>query len=589
MDFSEYYQRELDYLLESGHRFSNQHSNARHLVARSNNPYAERILEGVAFLTAKLHQRIDSGFPEVIEPILEMVAPQFLAPVPSCSILAFEPELSSSRAAKLLPEGTQVASRPNEAAERPACLFRTTHPTKLLPVRIASADYVVHREGPARLTIELETHEAGRIALQKAGRLEFFVNGELPIVSALLLALEQHCTGVFVRETQGKRHRLESTPLALPAFDAERRLLPWSQGQSLRSHRLIAEYAVLPEAFHFFEVRGFEALHIQQDRFRLEFEFDAPPELAGNIHTDTFHLHCVPVINLFEVSGDPLKVSALGSPRLIRAQELGPHDMEVFDLHDVEAQPEGGGPSEVVQPYYRFAQVSRRDEQKPNYSLTRSVSPVDGGLDTSLHFCNWTPANQKARGGTRIVSTELRCTNRHHPRALGVGDLCEQPKRGRKVPCAFRNLVAPTVPVRVGSHTSLQWRLAALMSLRRGNLQELAQLRALFELYEEFGALASREGGKVSFASAILSVDTKPLVSPVRGEIWSGIQIELELDASSLKIGPTYMLARLINEVFAANVAVNAFVQVQARCTSAGSGVLASWSFPRRFASRDLR
>lgn len=591
MSFSEYYQRELDYLLEMGHEFGKRHSNAQHLVARSNNPYAERILEGVAFLTAKIHQRIDSGFPEAVEPILEMVAPHFLVPVPSCSMLAFSPKLASARAAKVLAQGTQVASAPDRQKERPACIFQTTRPTTLLPVQVVAANYQANRDGSAHLSIELETHEAGRIALQKAGAIEFFVDGESHLVSTILLALDQHCSEVALQEGEAgaqRRVSLGPNPLRLPGFDAQRRVLPWEQGHCLRSHRMIAEYSVLPEAFHCFEVAGLDGLTIHQDRFSLEFEFQSPPEIAGNVLAETFLLHCVPVVNLFELSSDPLVVNALGSPRMVRAQELGPHDMEVYRVHSVQAQPEGGGASQDLEPYFRFSQSSRGDTDTPNYSLTRRASPVDGGLDTSLQLCNWTPRNREQGGASRIVSMELHCTNRHHPRALGVGDLCHQPKRGRKVPCAFRNVVAPTVPVRVGAQAQLQWRLAAVMSLRRSHLQDVKQLKALFELYQELGVLSSRSGQQNSLAQAICAVRARPLVTPVQGEVWSGVQIEVELDVGSLDLGPAYLLARLINEVFAADVALNSFIQLQVRCTDANSGVLATWNFPRRFASKEL-
>lgn len=592
MSFSEYYQRECAYLLEVGHEFGKRHSDASRLVSRSKNPYAERILEGVAFLTAKINERIDNGFSEAVEPILEMVAPHFLAPVPSCSVLAFEPALSSSRAAKILVQGTQVASAPNREKERPACVFRTTRPTTLLPLKIRGANYELQRDNSARLTIDLETHEAGRIALQKAGRVELFVNGGPLLASTLLLALDQHCTRVSLCETQDsgqvQRKSLGRNPLRLSGFDSERQVLPWSQGSCLRSHRMIAEYAILPEAFHFFELSGFEALTIEKDRFSLEFEFESPPEITGNILETTFRLHCAPIVNLFEVASDPVRISALSSSRVIRAQGLGPHDMEVFDVHSVQAQPDGGGPSEEVEPYFRFGQRSRASEDKPNYALLRRASPVDGGLDTTMQFCNWTPENWRRGGATRIVSMELRCTNRHHPRALGIGEICHQPKRGRKVPCSFRNLVAPTVPVRIGTRSQLQWRLAAVMSLRRSNLQDAKQLAALLELYQELGMLSSRTGAQSSFAQAISSLSARPMVTPVQGEVWSGVQLELELDVGELELGPAYILARLLNEVFAADVALNSFVQLKVRCTKASSGVLTSWSFPRRFASRIL-
>lgn len=584
MAFSEYYQRELNYLLEMGHEFGKRHSNARHLGQRSNNPYAERILEGVAFLTAKLHERIDGAFPEIIEPILEMVAPQFLAPLPSCTIVEFSPKLSAARAAKTLAAGTQVASKAHEATQRPSCVFQSTKDVELLPLRVIDASLERKPNRACTIRIEFETHEAGRIALRRADRLEFFVDGEAHFVGALLLGLERHCTKIGVAGVGA----LDPQDLRLPAFDAGRSLLPWSQRQTLRSHRMLAEFAVMPKAFSFLEIRGFSGLALQEDRFTLEIELEDAPSLPGNIDQETFHLHCVPAINLFSVPSEPLIVNALRSPRQIRAQEHGPHDIEVYDVSQVSAQPEGGGKSIEVRPYYAFSSTQAETSGGANFAVSRKASPMDDGVDTSLYFTNWSQQEQRERGAVQVVSMQLRCTNRHHPRELGVGDLCEQPRRGRRVPCSFRNIVAPTVPVRSGAGERLQWRLAAVMSTRRCNLQQVDQLRALVELYEEFGTLASRQGEAASLSAAIRSVKARAMVSPVRGEVWSGTEVEIELDARELEIGQAYMLARLLNEVFASDVALNSFVQLKVRCEDPISSQLSVWSFPRRFAAREL-
>lgn len=589
MAFSEYYQRELNYLLEMGQEFGKRHSSARHLGQRSNNPYAERILEGVAFLTAKLHERIDGAFPEIIEPILEMVAPQFLAPIPSCTIVEFSPKLAAARAAKTLAAGTQVASKPHAATERPSCIFQSTQALELLPLRLLDAGYERVSNQSSKLRIDFETHEAGHIALRQANHIELFVDGEPHFVGALLLAMDLHCTKVRVVGASGDVvGELGSENLRLAAFDAGRNMLPWSQHQALRSHRLIAEFAVLPMAFAFVELRGFEALRIEGDQFSIELEFESAPSIPGNIDQETFHLHCVPAINLFSVPSDPLIVNSLRSPRQIRAQEFGPHDIEVYDVSEVSAQPEGGGPSMPVRPYYAFAPSEGERFEGPNFALSRKVSPADEGMDTSLYFTNWTQDQQREEGAVQVVSMQLRCTNRYHPRELGVGDLCEQPRRGRRVPCPFRNVVAPTVPIRAGAGQRLQWRLAAAMSMRRCNLQQAEQLRDLFDLYESLGSLASRQGEAASLGGAIRRVGARPMVSPVQGEIWSGVQVEIDLDAKELGVGQAYLLARLLNEVFASDVPLNAFVQLKVRCEDPLSSQLAVWNFPRRFAAREL-
>ena len=52
-------------------------------------PHVARLLEGVAFLAARVHHRLDDEFPELTDALLETLYPHYLAPVPSCTIVQF--------------------------------------------------------------------------------------------------------------------------------------------------------------------------------------------------------------------------------------------------------------------------------------------------------------------------------------------------------------------------------------------------------------------------------------------------------------------------------------------------------------------
>jgi len=49
-------------------------------------PHVARLLDGVAFLAARVHHRLDDEFPELTDALLGMLYPHYLAPVPSCMI-----------------------------------------------------------------------------------------------------------------------------------------------------------------------------------------------------------------------------------------------------------------------------------------------------------------------------------------------------------------------------------------------------------------------------------------------------------------------------------------------------------------------
>jgi len=82
-----YYERELDYLRKSAAFFAEKHPKvASPLVlepTKCEDPHVERLLEAFAFLTARVHLKLDDDFPEITEALLSVVYPQLVRPIPS--------------------------------------------------------------------------------------------------------------------------------------------------------------------------------------------------------------------------------------------------------------------------------------------------------------------------------------------------------------------------------------------------------------------------------------------------------------------------------------------------------------------------
>ena len=71
-----YYERELTYLRQTGAQFREKYPKvASRLLLdekfESQDPHVERLLEGFAFLAARVHLKIDDEFPEITEALLE--------------------------------------------------------------------------------------------------------------------------------------------------------------------------------------------------------------------------------------------------------------------------------------------------------------------------------------------------------------------------------------------------------------------------------------------------------------------------------------------------------------------------------------
>ena len=82
-----YYNQELLYLREVGGEFAREFPKIAARLGMEGlevtDPYVERLLEGCAFLAARIQLKQDAEFPRLSHRLLEMVYPNFLAPIPA--------------------------------------------------------------------------------------------------------------------------------------------------------------------------------------------------------------------------------------------------------------------------------------------------------------------------------------------------------------------------------------------------------------------------------------------------------------------------------------------------------------------------
>src|SRR5690348_2138308 len=142
----DYYNRELQYFRQMAGEFATQFPKVASRLNMTGidvaDPYVERLLEGVAFLTARVQLKMDAEFPRFSQRLLEVVYPNHVAPTPACAIVRFEPRLFESS----LTDGFNVArdsvlrSHPVRG-EDSICELRTAHDVTLWPLSIDRASF----------------------------------------------------------------------------------------------------------------------------------------------------------------------------------------------------------------------------------------------------------------------------------------------------------------------------------------------------------------------------------------------------------------------------------------------------------------
>ena len=113
MKFKDWFMQEKQYLQQLGDDFVEDEPRlAPFLGSTASAPHAAHVLEHFAFLTARVAMKINDHLPELTHPLLQLVYPNYLRPLPSMTLMQFQPVDNALSETQVLPKGTQVFSRP---------------------------------------------------------------------------------------------------------------------------------------------------------------------------------------------------------------------------------------------------------------------------------------------------------------------------------------------------------------------------------------------------------------------------------------------------------------------------------------------
>src|SRR4051812_5759259 len=173
-----YYDLELQHLRNMGVEFAREFPRiAGRLGMEGMNcadPFVERLLEGFAFLAARVHLKLDAEFPRFTQALLETVYPHYLSPVPSMAIVRFEidPQQPTLTAGVSIPRHTALKSNLGKGEKTPS-IFQTAHDVRLLPIRVLEARYFTRDLQELNLPPDLGARAALRLRLQTTGAQTF--------------------------------------------------------------------------------------------------------------------------------------------------------------------------------------------------------------------------------------------------------------------------------------------------------------------------------------------------------------------------------------------------------------------------------
>ncbi|MFO0983705.1 MAG: type VI secretion system baseplate subunit TssF [Planctomycetota bacterium] len=310
-----YYQDELSYLREMGREFVAAHPEAAPFLAEGGaDPDVERLLEGFAFLTARIRHKLEDEFPELTHGIMAMFWPHYLRPIPAMTIVQFEALPQARRDLRRIARGSALDSQPVDGTR---CRFRTSYEVTLTPFALEEVE--LKQGTSATLRLRLRLPEGVRLDQLGLDALRLFLNGDAAARS-LAVCLCRYTRRVVVRAGPGGGERSFEPSVVRPVGLTAAELLLPAPAVSPEGYRILHEYLAFPEKCRFVDllrVDQWSALKGAQ-YFDVIFDLARIPDDTPPVDATSILLHCTPAINLFPHDADAIRITHDRTEYLLR-------------------------------------------------------------------------------------------------------------------------------------------------------------------------------------------------------------------------------------------------------------------------------
>lgn len=579
---------------------------------RVEDPYVERLLEGVAYLAARVRLKLDTQYPVFTQQLVDVLFPGWLAPTPSACVLRLNPDMADGQLATgvVIPRGSCIVGSLRGNADT-RCEFETARDLQLLPLQVISAQYVAARpeaapagqqsRAPAMSSLRLELELLGDASFQSLplDKLPLFVTASDAYGAQLMELLGGRCVAVGVSATAQSRQAHAWLPGAAVqhiGFDESEALLQ----VPVRGHagfRVLKEYAALPDRFRFVEVTGLrQALQgFKGRKLHLHFHFAGVFERLENaVKPQTLSLFCVPAVNLRERQLDRIDLTPGQMEYHLVADRMRPRQHEVVHLVDVVGG--GSGFERSFAPVFeavnsgRLSSTSfytlRRERRMLTQSETigRAVTYPGSEIYLSLAEQGAPPYGSDLR----YLSVRALCSNRDLPLYLRAQFSEARYQTVDTVPVkSVECLAGPSLPLSSPADGFDPWLALShlfvnyLSLFDSGGPRGADVLRAMLSLYAPMpGHFLFRQ------ADGLVSVAAEQITRRVPGggplAFGRGVAIRLSMNDRAFDGGSPFVLASVLEHYLAAHVSINSFVETTLEMSDRAEQL----TWPTRFGRR---
>lgn len=593
-EFLELYNRELQYLEDAAAEFAREYPGVAERLGGVTGEYADPavagLLEGAAFLAARVQLKLKHEFPEFTSNLLELLLPSYLAPIPSVLLAAVRPAFDDANLRKgiRIERGNYVDATFVERDHRIACRYRLVGDITLWPLDIASASYLagpgplealgvgvgsdvaaglrlglVHRTAPpgAAKAPEPENREEEDpktwLSALPVSALDVHLVGQMPDRLGLYEQLFGHLTAIHVRWLDRfgdpKSFEIPKDHIAQLGFGEDDDLIG-DGNRTFEGFRLLRDYFIFPDKYLGFRLTGLDRVLRRLDVTEADLVFcfdEVNPRLATAVRASTFSLYTAPAVNLFDKTLDRIPVKPNQFEYHVVPERSNYLNYEPYAIRKVYAHYQGASSKVPVQPLYSAAPDAGEADGTLFYTARRlprrrsaderRFGTLSNYVGTDMFLSLYEPARIDGDRSVAELSVSALCSNRHLTEHLPVGEGGADFRFVNNVALDVQCVAGPTPPRepvvayqrgRTEAHWtgSVAWRLINFLGLSHLGLTRRAAGRngeALRELVALFADASTKSSERA--VRGIREVDSRPVVRRLTRANGTGIGRGLEI------------------------------------------------------------
>jgi len=592
------------------------------------------LLEGSAFLAARVQLKLKSEFSEFTTNLLDQLLPNFLAPTPSSVLVQATPPFENPVLLRGVTHkaGSYMDATYIERERRVACRYRLGADLVLWPLRIEKAEYFA---GPAPLQalgLEVLPETTAGLRLNLLNRsappekdmkgvkpkseplnkltidtLPIHLAGNVSDAAALYEQLFANCRRITLRyeDDHGDPHfmPLPLTALQQIGFDETDSLHP-NDERSFAGFDLLRDYFAFPAKYVGFKLGGLHALlsTLTATEFDLLFEFEsAIPRLAPAVNSAMFAPYAVPAANLFAMQCGRIPISSREHEHQIIPDRSRWLDYEAHRVIDVYAHYAGRKEKVPVYPLYSMPTTDQPLDEALYFTVRRlprmrteeerRFGSRSNYAGTELFLSLFEPGGLEDADRVKELSVRALVTNRHLTEQLPVGEGGADFRLVDDTALMLRCIAGPTPPRDSVIHAEreqrephhpgpVMWRLVNFLALNHlglsdpANADKAAGLREVLALFAD----VSKEFTENQIRG-IEKVSSRPIVrrlrQPTGFNAARGIEVTITFDERDFEGSGVMILGAVLDRFLAEYSSINSFTETVIASTQ--RGVIMRW------------